>query len=322
MPMCMHLHTKTSAVFFMALLEYLKEAYASSQSSRAASAHTRSVSLFFFFLQLLLFNPPKDPWAPSEGSAEVVPELDLFAMKPAEGSTAAESPDGEELGITPSAASSSAPSEAPGGTSSSAPTAAPASSTTTTASTAESTAPPALDIFGGKDSAFIIVLWMSFTLIHISLSLCLLYPPDSFIAPAPAPTSPPKAETPVVDLLGMHHAHLCVHMSAVFDGLGDLLMPAITPQSTAPPPKAIGSDLDSSLANLVGSTSYEALPPSAGAGAPMMPQPMMMGQPMMRPPFAGTAVPGAPLSPGPAAQSPKKPPTKDPLADLNIKDFL
>ncbi|KAK2902842.1 hypothetical protein Q8A67_007555 [Cirrhinus molitorella] len=65
------------------------------------------------------------------------------------------------------------------------------------------------------------------------------------------------------------------------------------------------------------------------AGAPMMPQPVMMGQPMgqpmMRPPFTGpaaTGTPGAPLSPGPAAQSPKKPPSKDPLADLNIKDFL
>lgn len=64
---------------------------------------------------------------------------------------------------------------------------------------------------------------------------------------------------------------------------------------------------------------------ASAAGAPMMPQPVMMGQPMMRPPFTGpaaTGTPGAPLSPGPAAQSPKKPPTKDPLADLNIKDFL
>lgn len=62
----------------------------------------------------------------------------------------------------------------------------------------------------------------------------------------------------------------------VFDGLGDLLMPAVTPQSsggstagsmgtpapletmaaapppTPPPTKTIGGDLDSSLANLVG----------------------------------------------------------------------
>ncbi|KAF4103016.1 clathrin coat assembly protein AP180 [Onychostoma macrolepis] len=215
--------------------------------------------------------------------------------------------------------------------------------------------------------------------------------------------------------------------TSVFDGLGDLLMPAITPQSTggtpmaaastpltpgivptagltmapamapamtptmaptavAQPIKPIGGDLDSSLANLVGNlgmgsqkkdnqwnekkltgganwtpqvapTSWgtpgaqmsgsapgAAAPPGAmappmgaqpgfgmapAAGAPMMPQPVMMGQPMgqpmMRPPFTGpaaTGTPGAPLSPGPAAQSPKKPPTKDPLADLNIKDFL
>ncbi|XP_055083590.1 clathrin coat assembly protein AP180 isoform X1 [Periophthalmus magnuspinnatus] len=72
--------------------------------------------------------------------------------------------------------------------------------------------------------------------------------------------------------------------------------------------------------------------PSAGApGAPMMQsmmgQPLMgqsmMGQPMMRPTFAGApgaAAPGAPLSPGLASQSPKKP--KDPLAELDLKDFL
>ncbi|XP_076592334.1 clathrin coat assembly protein AP180 isoform X3 [Chaetodon auriga] len=72
------------------------------------------------------------------------------------------------------------------------------------------------------------------------------------------------------------------------------------------------------------------MPPAGGPGAPMM-QPMMgqpmMGQPMMRPPFTGvagaapgSAAPGAPLSPGPASQSPKKP--KDPLAELDLKDFL
>lgn len=65
--------------------------------------------------------------------------------------------------------------------------------------------------------------------------------------------------------------------------------------------------------------------PASGTGVPMMPQqPMMYGQPMIRPSFGGASAPGAPLSPSmtPASQSPKKPPTKDPLADLNIKDFL
>ncbi|XP_075321008.1 clathrin coat assembly protein AP180 isoform X2 [Odontesthes bonariensis] len=75
------------------------------------------------------------------------------------------------------------------------------------------------------------------------------------------------------------------------------------------------------------------MPPAGVPGAPMM-QPMMgqplmgqplMGQPMMRPPFTGVAAPGAaapgaPISPGPVGQSPKKP--KDPLADLDLKDFL
>nr|XP_023010579.1 clathrin coat assembly protein AP180 isoform X6 [Maylandia zebra] len=67
------------------------------------------------------------------------------------------------------------------------------------------------------------------------------------------------------------------------------------------------------------------MPPAAGPGAPVM-QPMM-GQSMMRPPFTGVAgvapgaaAPGAPLSPGPVSQSPKKP--KDPLAELDLKDFL
>uniref|UniRef100_A0A1A7XD86 Clathrin coat assembly protein AP180 n=1 Tax=Iconisemion striatum TaxID=60296 RepID=A0A1A7XD86_9TELE len=65
--------------------------------------------------------------------------------------------------------------------------------------------------------------------------------------------------------------------------------------------------------------------PAGGPGAPMIP-PMMgqplMGQPMMRPAFTGVAgaAPGAPISAGLAGQSPKKP--KDPLADLNLKDFL
>ncbi|KAK3534858.1 hypothetical protein QTP86_028556 [Hemibagrus guttatus] len=197
-------------------------------------------------------------------------------------------------------------------------------------------------------------------------------PPDSSVTSDPLPAS--TAPSGGFD-------------ASVFDGLGDLLIPSITPQSTggsstpivppaspmvaaAPaatptatptmmptatpammptsglPAKAISIDLDESLANLVGNlgmgsqkkdgekkltggmnwtpqvapTSWSAapMPPAGGAGAPMMPQQMMMGQSMMRPPFAAAA----PLSPGPAVQSPKKPQTKDPLAELNIKDFL
>ncbi|XP_035278537.1 clathrin coat assembly protein AP180-like isoform X3 [Anguilla anguilla] len=158
----------------------------------------------------------------------------------------------------------------------------------------------------------------------------------------------------------------------------ELLMPAVTPQgpgAATSPGKAIGGDLDSSLANLVGNlgmgnqnkdlqwnekkmtggaswqpqvapTGWAAqmpgpspgpvtggmvppmgvqpgfgMPAAGGAGAPMMPQ--MFSQPM-RPQFPAAGAPGAPGAPmPPAAQSPRKPPpSKDPLADLNIKDFL
>ncbi|XP_062896938.1 clathrin coat assembly protein AP180 isoform X3 [Mobula hypostoma] len=182
--------------------------------------------------------------------------------------------------------------------------------------------------------------------------------------------------------------------SSTLDSSGDLLMPTVASQNqatlatmpttgvTPQPTKGLGSDLDSSLANLVGNlgisptpgkksdlqwnasekkltgganwqpkvaptTAWSAgVPPSnqmgvvppvgpapsaqpvpgfgmppTGANVPMMPQqPMMYPQPMMRPAFGA----GPPLSPSPtpATQSPKKPATKDPLADLNIKDFL
>ncbi|KAL4630598.1 clathrin coat assembly protein AP180-like isoform X2 [Arapaima gigas] len=123
----------------------------------------------------------------------------------------------------------------------------------------------------------------------------------------------------------------------------------------SPASKPISGDLDSSLANLVGKlmaahcsplcstqwnekkmtggaswqpqvapTSWAApgsqMAPPAGAGAPMMPQ--MFPQPAMRPQFPGSNSTRAPMSPG-MPQSPRKPPpAKDPLADLNIKDFF
>ncbi|XP_039190403.1 clathrin coat assembly protein AP180 isoform X5 [Crotalus tigris] len=242
----------------------------------------------------------------------------------------------------------------------------------------------------------------------------------SFIAPSPSPSPITPAQANILQpnfeaAFGAAPTPAPAGSSfdpSVFDGLGDLLMP--TTMQTGQPlssvgtatasasaaTKAIGSDLDSSLANLVGNlgisgttskkgdlqwsagekkltgganwqpkvapaTWSSGVPPSgplkgwaivfytgsvppAGAGTPtsgaaspqtgsgfgmqppgagvgMMPQqPLMYGQPMMRPPFGAAAGPGAQVSPSPtpATQSPKKPPTKDPLADLNIKDFL
>ncbi|XP_068271895.1 clathrin coat assembly protein AP180 isoform X26 [Nyctibius grandis] len=233
----------------------------------------------------------------------------------------------------------------------------------------------------------------------------------SFIAPSPSPSPVTPAQTSLLQpnfdaAFGTTAATTGSSFDAsVFDGLGDLLMPTMVPsgQSVAPSAtatvtasaasKGLGSDLDSSLANLVGNLGISgttskkgdlqwnagekkltgganwqpkvapatwstggvpggpltgAVPPAsavpaaggtppvpqpgaafgmppAGTGVPMMPQqPVMYGQPMMRPPFGAATGPGVQLSPSPtpATQSPKKPPTKDPLADLNIKDFL
>ncbi|XP_051711454.1 clathrin coat assembly protein AP180 isoform X15 [Oryctolagus cuniculus] len=266
-------------------------------------------------------------------------------------------------------------------------TAAEITATSTSASTAAAvTAAPAdVDLFGGFGG--------------------------SFMAPSPSPVTPaqnnllqPNFEAAFGTTPSAASSSSSFDPS-VFDGLGDLLMPTMAPTgqpapiSMIPPSpamaasKALGSDLDSSLASLVGNlgisgttskkgdlqwnagekkltgganwqpkvtpaTWSAGVPPSAplqgavppassvppvagatsvgqpgtgfgmppaGSGMPMMPQqPVMFTQPMMRPPFGAAAVPGTQLSPSPtpATQSPKKPPAKDPLADLNIKDFL
>ncbi|XP_027406838.1 clathrin coat assembly protein AP180 isoform X14 [Bos indicus x Bos taurus] len=232
----------------------------------------------------------------------------------------------------------------------------------------------------------------------------------SFMSPSPSPVTPAQNNLLQPNFEAAFGTTPSTSSSSsfdpsVFDGLGDLLMPTMAPTgqpapiSLVPPSpamaasKALGSDLDSSLASLVGNlgisgttskkgdlqwnagekkltgganwqpkvapaTWSAGVPPSAplqgavpptssvppvagapsvgqpgagfgmppaGTGMPMMPQqPVMFAQPMMRPPFGVAAVPGTQLSPSPtpASQSPKKPPAKDPLADLNIKDFL
>ncbi|XP_037606628.1 clathrin coat assembly protein AP180-like isoform X13 [Sebastes umbrosus] len=125
-------------------------------------------------------------------------------------------------------------------------------------------------------------------------------------------------------------------LMSVFDGLGDVMKPTLTPQT---------GDVDTSMANMASNLTMgtpaapQVAPPCWGApmtvpmgvppfmgihpnfsmpgaqGAPMMP--------MVRPSFPATgAAPGAPMSPG-AAQSPRKPPPpRNALDDLNIKDFM
>ncbi|XP_054542099.1 clathrin coat assembly protein AP180 isoform X9 [Pan troglodytes] len=426
-------------------------ASASASTTTTVTAVTAEVDLF------------GDPFAPSEGSAEAAPELDLFAMKPPETSVPVVTPTASTAPPVPATAPSPAPAVAAAAAATTAATAAATTTTTTSAATA-TTAPPALDIFG---DAFSSPPQGASPVPESSLTADLLSV-DAFAAPSPATTaSPAKVDSSgVIDLFGdafgssasepqpASQAASSSSASAdllagfggsfmapspspvtpaqnnllqpnfeaafgttpstsssssfdpsVFDGLGDLLMPTMAPAgqpapvSMVPPSpamaasKALGSDLDSSLASLVGNlgisgtttkkgdlqwnagekkltgganwqpkvapaTWSAGVPPSAplqgavpptssvppvagapsvgqpgagfgmppaGTGMPMMPQqPVMFAQPMMRPPFGAAAVPGTQLSPSPtpASQSPKKPPAKDPLADLNIKDFL
>ncbi|XP_077759336.1 clathrin coat assembly protein AP180 isoform X9 [Canis aureus] len=401
-----------------------------------------------------------DPFAPSEGSAEAAPELDLFAMKPPETSVPVVTPTASTAPPVPA----TAPSPAPAVAAATAATTAAAAATTATATTSATTtaAPPALDIFGDlfesppevaaapkPDAAPSIDLFgtdafssppQGASPVPESSLTADLLSVDAFAAPSPATTaSPAKVDSSgVIDLFGGFGGSFMAPSPSpvtpaqnnllqpnfeaafgttpstsssssfdpsVFDGLGDLLMPTMAPAgqpapiSMVPPSpamaasKALGSDLDSSLASLVGNlgisgttskkgdlqwnagekkltgganwqpkvapaTWSASVPPSAplqgavpptssvppvagapsvgqpgagfgmppaGTGMPMMPQqPVIFAQPMMRPPFGAAAVPGTQLSPSPtpATQSPKKPPAKDPLADLNIKDFL
>ncbi|XP_054554977.1 clathrin coat assembly protein AP180 isoform X5 [Talpa occidentalis] len=332
-----------------------------------------------------------DPFAPSEGSAEAAPELDLFAMKPPETSAPVVTPTASTAPPVPATAPSPAPAVAAATAATTAATTTAAATTATTSATT-TTAPPALDIFGGFGG--------------------------SFMAPSPSPVTPAQNNLLQPNFEAAFGTTPSTSSSSsfdpsVFDGLGDLLMPTMAPTgqpapiSMVPPSpamaasKPLGSDLDSSLASLVGNLGISgttskkgdlqwnagekkltgganwqpkvapatwsagvppstplkdwaffycqgAVPPTssvppvagapsvgqpgagfgmppAGSGMPMMPQqPVMFAQPMMRPPFGAAAVPGTQLSPSPtpATQSPKKPPAKDPLADLNIKDFL
>ncbi|KAF7247034.1 hypothetical protein EYD10_06996, partial [Varanus komodoensis] len=91
-----------------------------------------------------------DPFAPSEGSAEAAPELDLFAMKPTETSVPVVTPTTSAAtpvpATTPTPAAVVAPPVPATTVTTTATTTATTSATTTTATT--SAPPPALDIFG------------------------------------------------------------------------------------------------------------------------------------------------------------------------------
>ncbi|XP_019375961.1 PREDICTED: clathrin coat assembly protein AP180 isoform X12 [Gavialis gangeticus] len=373
-----------------------------------------------------------DPFAPSEGSAEAAPELDLFAMKPTETSVPVVTPTTSAATPAPATTPSPAAAAAAAATTATATATATTTTTSATTSAPPALdifgdlfesvpdvpappkpdATPSIDLFG--TDAFSSPPHGASPVPESSLTADLLSGfGGSFIAPSPSPSPVTPAQTNLLQpnfdaAFGTSSSTSTAGSSfdaSVFDGLGDLLMPTMVPSgqsiaatAAAPSPssaatKGLGSDLDSSLASLVGNLGISgttskkgdlqwnagekkltgganwqpkiapamwstggvpsssltgtvppasAVPPTAGAppaaqpgsgfgmppagaGVPMMPQqPVIYGQPMMRPPFGAASGPGVQLSPSPtpASQSPKKPPTKDPLADLNIKDFL
>uniref|UniRef100_A0A8C5JIX4 Clathrin coat assembly protein AP180 n=1 Tax=Junco hyemalis TaxID=40217 RepID=A0A8C5JIX4_JUNHY len=437
--------------------------FATSSTAAPVSMHTHIFPLSFL----------QDPFAPSEGSAEAAPELDLFAMKPTETAVPVVTPTTSAATPVPATTPSPAAAVAAAATATTA-TATTTTTATTSATATTSSAPdapaapkpdatPSIDLFGTDtfsspqpgaspvpessltgdllsvdafaapsplpaaspakvDSSGVIDLFgdafgssasepqpTTQAASSSSASADLLAGfGGSFIAPSPSPSPVTPAQTGLLQPnFDAAFGTTAPAAGSSFDASGDLLMPTmvpsgqpVAPAATATVPaaaasKGLGSDLDSSLANLVGNLGISgttskkgdlqwnagekkltgganwqpkvapatwstggvpgsgpgqagAVPPAsavpaaggtppvpqpgaafgmppAGAGVPMMPQqPVMYGQPMMRPPFGAAAGPGVQLSPSPtpATQSPKKPPTKDPLADLNIKDFL
>ncbi|KAM8825670.1 clathrin coat assembly protein AP180-like isoform 5-T5 [Synchiropus picturatus] len=135
-------------------------------------------------------------------------------------------------------------------------------------------------------------------------------PAEGGAAATPAAAANTGAESTGGDAPAAAAAAPSAELMSVFDGLGDVMKPSVTPQA---------GDVDTSMANMASNlTMGTAAAPQAGApgaGAPMMP--------MARPGFsAPAAAPGAPMSPG-VAQSPRKPPPpRNALDDLNIKDFM
>ncbi|XP_024276283.1 clathrin coat assembly protein AP180 isoform X11 [Oncorhynchus tshawytscha] len=178
---------------------------------------------------------------------------------------------------------------------------------------------------------------------------------------APAPTPTPAADAAADSTSGETQPAAPAAASGAELMAGDVLMPAMTPQTGAAssPVKHMGGDLDATMANMAsnlgmgsqktgentmgsgGWSTPQVAPPSWGA--PMnvpMGSPSFMGSyqgfsmggaagagapmmPMVRPGFGAPAAPGAPMgSPGMAGSPRRPPPPKNALDDLNIKDFM
>ncbi|XP_045917153.1 clathrin coat assembly protein AP180-like isoform X3 [Micropterus dolomieu] len=284
-------------------------------------------------------NAGADPFAPSEGSTSAESSgLDLFGMMTVDNNNPGSSLDACFSSVVPQPSPSPSPS----------PLFTSASSTITTTATISapivpSAANPPTDLFS---DLFDSMPDTGFTKADPTPNLDLFTAADVFSSPAPILSSapPPKTDTgAIMSLFGESTggdataaaapAAPGAELMSVFDGLGDVMKPTVTPQT---------GDVDTSMAKMASNLTMgtaaapQVAPPSWGApmtvpmGVPTFmgtyPSFSMPGAPMMpmaRPGFpASGATPGAPMSPG-VAQSPRKPPPpRNALDDLNIKDFM
>ncbi|XP_037837572.1 clathrin coat assembly protein AP180-like isoform X9 [Kryptolebias marmoratus] len=279
-------------------------------------------------------NAGADPFAPSDGSANAASSgLDLFGTMTVESNNSLDACFSSGLTQPPSS-----PSPSPLFTSTS-------STITTTATVSGSnTTSPVTDLFSD-------IFDSGLSQTDTSPSADLFSAADVFSSPAPILSSAPSPKIDTGAILSLFGESTGGDASAaaapaapgselmsVFDGLGDVMKPTVTPQA---------GDVDTSMANMASNLTMgtaaapQVAPPSWGApmttpmgaapflgmypnftmaGAPAAGAPMM---PMARPGFPATgATPGAPMSPG-MAQSPRKPPPpRNALDDLNIKDFM
>ncbi|KAK9531695.1 hypothetical protein VZT92_011104 [Zoarces viviparus] len=284
-------------------------------------------------------NAGADPFAPPDSGANAASSgLDLFGMMTVENNNLGSSLDACFSSVVPRPPPSPSPS----------PLFTSASSGITTIATisAPSAANPATDLFS---DLFDSMPDTSFTKADPPPSVDLFTAADVYSSPAPILCSapPPKIDTgAIMNLFGESTggdataaaapAAPGAELMSVFDGLGDVMKPTLTPQA---------GDVDTSMANMASNLTMgnpaapQVAPPCWGAPmtVPMGVPPFMgthpsfsmagaPGAPMMqmvRPSFPATgATPGPPMSPG-AAQSPRKPPPpRNALDDLNIKDFM
>ncbi|XP_046728930.1 clathrin coat assembly protein AP180 isoform X6 [Silurus meridionalis] len=139
------------------------------------------------------------------------------------------------------------------------------------------------------------------------------------MAPQPAAAAPmaPSPVKPVGGDLDSTMASLAGNLGMGAQKQGEAAGGANWQAQVAAPSWGMPMSVPSTVSPLMRPSLPFGMPGAAGASPMMFPQ-----QPMMRPQFPAAGAPAAPMSSG-MTQSPRKPPPpKDPLADLNIKDFL